>query len=306
MGFFIYISEEIYKTVRNWRDITFSFMLSLLIYGGISYVAYDNWDKLFNSIDDKFYLCYLGPQIWHLFWILILHFALWIVYENKFEILERYKRKGNFPWEKDPTAWNSLYQKTFWNYVINQCLVFPTLSLVLYLFGVESLITKEDFPGFRQIFWQLIFFHFCYDLFLFIEHRLMHYEPLYSWFHKYHHEYNDVVGILGEYYHPVEFALQTTALFIGPKILGGRTHIFTIFLWQMTNIYENIINSYSGYNFPWKPLGILPFKNEAGYHYYHQDKNKGSYSFYYNLFDRIFGYDEEFRRDLREPKLKEM
>lgn len=308
MGLFTYLSEEIYKTVNNCKQIFISFFITFLLYSFFSSLAYQNWNYLLNLHSDDFYFRYLGPQVCHLLYMFSIHLMLCFIYEYKFEVFEQYKHVSAFPWEKDPVGWNRLYNRTFGNYIVNQCLVLPIHGFIFMKFGESYLITKEEFPGFCEMFWQILFFHFCNDLFLFVEHVIMHTNFFYNFIHKFHHEHSNVVGISSDYFHPIEFFLILTAAVIGPNLFnclfGYKVHIFTFVAWQMINIYDNVVQNYSGYNFPWRPNGILPFQNGPGYHYYHQGSSidRGCYSFSYNFFDRIFGWDQEFNREMREAR----
>lgn len=304
MGFFSYVSEEVYKFVSNFKQLVISFLISVCVYGSISYVTYISWDWLMGLHEDKFYFRYFFPQFWHLLWMAVIHLFLCVVYEIKHPLFERYRYVDSWPWEKNPVEWKKLYNRTFWNYVINQCIILPIHAFIFSYVGEPYNLSKEQFPGFFEMFWQVIFFDFCNDVFLFVEHVILHSPSIYQYIHKVHHEYIDVVGISGEYFHPIEFFLASTGTILGPKLLGAQTHMFSYNMWQFTRVYDNIVQNHSGYNFPWRPLGICPFQNGPSYHYYHHDRNVGTFSFNYNFLDRMFGWDTEFRQAVKRGEVK--
>jgi len=304
MGFLPYLSNEMYKVIKNWKRILCSITLTVVIFSSISCIAQKNWDCILGLNADDFYLRYFGPILCHLAGLAFVNLLLNIFYEFKFGAIEEFRSIRNWPWEKDPISWNKLYRRTFYNYLINQCLVLPIHAFIFLSLREAFKTSTNELPGLEELFTQLIFFHFCKDVFLYFEHIVIHKEQFY-FLHKVHHEYTDVIGISSEYFHPVEYFFILTANIFGPILLGGKTHIFTVCIWYMTSVYDNVLQNYSGYNFPLRPQGILPFSNEPNYHYYHQQqKNKGAFSFYYNFFDRFLGLDSDYNVDMR--KLKEM
>ncbi len=88
MGLFTYLSEEIYITVTNFKYLLLSFFSTLLIYSSIIYFAHKKWDCLLNLNTDEegeFYFRFFEPQLWHLFWLIIFHSALCLIYHFKFD-----------------------------------------------------------------------------------------------------------------------------------------------------------------------------------------------------------------------------
>ena len=300
-----YFLEEFSKIIKNYPRIIISFLLTLLIYGSMLQAVKMIWPFL-QSISTPFLFAYLGPQIWHFILLVVFHSFLIVVYKIKLPFFEKYRYLESWPWEEDPYAWAELAKRTFWNYIINQCFVAPTIGYCFSLIGEAYRKDLDSFPSLFELMWQIILFDFINDFLLFIEHVILHTGPMYKYIHKVHHEYTNVVGISGEYFHPLEFILFSIVLNSGPKMFGARVHIFTYFMWQTTRIYDNIIQNHSGYMFPWRPLGMMPFQNGEAYHFYHHSENKGTYSFNYNFFDHIFGYDKSFRKAKNECRYKNL
>jgi sterol desaturase/sphingolipid hydroxylase (fatty acid hydroxylase superfamily) len=297
--------EELSKIKRNFVGIIISFILTIIIYGGMLEIGKFIWPFLLAHTT-PFLFAYLGPQIWHFLLLVVFHTFLLVLYRIKHPFFEKYRYLESWPWEEDPKAWAILANKTFWNYIINQCFVAPAFGYCFSLIGEGYRKDIETFPTLYEMLGQIIIFDVINDFLLWLEHVILHIGPLYRSIHKVHHEYNNVVGISGEYFHPLEFVFFSIVLNSGPKMWGSRTHLFTFFMWQTTRIYDNIIQNHSGFMFPWRPLGMMPFQNGHAYHYYHHSENVGNYAFNYNIFDHIFGWDKHFRKAKKEGRYKNL
>jgi sterol desaturase/sphingolipid hydroxylase (fatty acid hydroxylase superfamily) len=298
-----YINEECGKLKTNFKGITLSFILTLSFYTTLSGIMQAIWPYLLSLSDNYFYLRYFGPQCWKLTVICTIQLFLLFVYKFQPSAIEQYRYVEKWPWEEDKEKWRILRNKTFWNYFINQLVVSPIMFYCFSFIGTPLRVDLDSFPGIFEIVTQVIIFDFINDFVLWSTHVMLHWKSLY-WIHKIHHEYTDVVSISGEYFHPIEFVINSIATVTGPKIWGSNAHIVSYFMWQMTRVYDNIIQNHSGYMFPWRPLGICPFQNGNSYHYWHHDRNVGNYSFNYNFWDRIFGYDRKFQEAKKAGKVK--
>lgn len=135
------------------------------------------------------------------------------------------------------------------------------------------------------------------DLFSFITHGLFHIGPLYTYFHKLHHEYNTTVAIASLHTHIVEAlaagGLSTKVYIMVTAYLFGPIHFSTIIIWNLLRLYEGYA-SHSGYMFSWNPSQIIPFCANDGYHDFHHSHNCGNYGAQLRIWDIVCGTSKPF------------
>ena len=140
-----------------------------------------------------------------------------------------------------------------------------------------------------------------------IAHRILHSKFLYKHVHKVHHTYSQTIGIAGGYAHPVEFIFGNMIPAIIPVILlGSRIHILTVFTWPILRIAAST-NNHSGYDFPWVPWDLLPFRATPDYHEFHHSGGDfgGNYSGQTTILDTIWGTNQKYYKTLKESEKKE-
>jgi sterol desaturase/sphingolipid hydroxylase (fatty acid hydroxylase superfamily) len=136
------------------------------------------------------------------------------------------------------------------------------------------------------------------DSVFFWSHKTLHHPKVYRYIHKQHHEYRTTVGIAAEYAHPLEYVMgNIMPMVLGPKILAGRCHVFTFWLWLMMRIGETI-DGHCGYDFSWSPYRLLPFSGGANYHDYHHSHNTGNFASFFTIWDTICGSNTNYFRFL--------
>jgi sterol desaturase/sphingolipid hydroxylase (fatty acid hydroxylase superfamily) len=117
---------------------------------------------------------------------------------------------------------------------------------------------------------------------------------MYKRVHKLHHKYINTVSIAVEYTHPVEYLLgNIIPAFIPAKILGGKIHFYTFFVWILYRLGESV-DGHCGYAFSWSPFRLVPFSNDGDYHDFHHSHNVGNYSSFFSIWDGFFGTNREF------------
>ena len=90
-------------------------------------------------------------------------------------------------------------------------------------------IDIETFPSLFELMWQTVFCMFMEDTMFYWSHRLLHHPKIYAKIHKKHHEFNNPVGFISEYAHPLEYVLgNVLPTFIGAKILRSNIHFATL------------------------------------------------------------------------------
>lgn len=158
----------------------------------------------------------------------------------------------------------------------------------------------EDIPSLFTLSWQLLFCFYVEDIGFSLAHRLFHEYPiLYKNIHKVHHLYTQAVGISATYTHPIEFVIgNMIPVGIPAIILGRRMHLVTFLMWTSLRILATT-NNHSGYDFPWIPWELLPFKGTPSYHDYHHSGGdfSGNYSGQSNILDSIWGTNKKYLRE---------
>jgi sterol desaturase/sphingolipid hydroxylase (fatty acid hydroxylase superfamily) len=305
MGFVSYVEEESIKLQKNWKQILLSLGITLIVYQLISAFFQSIWPLLLTFHENMFYIRYFGPQVWKLSVMTTIHLFFYYVYTCKPKFMEKFRYVEKWPWEVDAEAWRIFRNRTFWNYFINQIVISPFMFYAFSFIGEPLRVDIKSWPSVIEILVQVIIFDFINDFILWFTHVIINHPKLY-WIHKPHHEYTDVVSISGEFFHPIEFLINSIATVTGPKLWGSNAHIISYFMWQFTRVYDNIVQNHSGYMLPWRPLGICPFQNGNSFHYWHHDRNIGNFSFNYNFYDRIFGFDSKFQEAKKQGKIKFM
>jgi sterol desaturase/sphingolipid hydroxylase (fatty acid hydroxylase superfamily) len=83
-----------------------------------------------------------------------------------------------------------------------------------------------------------------------------------------------------------------------PTMLLGRRQHFTTFLAITILRVIGTTSGHSGYDFPWVPWDILPFKNTPTYHDFHHSGGDfaGNYSGQSWIIDTIWGTNKKYFR----------
>lgn len=128
------------------------------------------------------------------------------------------------------------------------------------------------------------------DAMFYWTHRALHTRMLYAAVHKWHHNYETVVGLSSEHAHPLEFvAGNLIPVIAGPLLL--RAHAFTLFIWVGLRVLISI-DEHCGFTFPFSPVRLLPWGASAEGHDYHHSANTGMYASQFVFWDRLCGTDK--------------
>jgi sterol desaturase/sphingolipid hydroxylase (fatty acid hydroxylase superfamily) len=210
-------------------------------------------------------------------------------------------KEEKWPWIQDPKAWADLLWRSIGLVSFNIGLVQPMALFVLtWSKGYKALNSFQDseLPLVWTLTWQLLFCFYIEDIGFGSTHRLFHQPFFYKHIHKVHHTYTQAVGISGTYTHPVEFIIGNMLPVGLPAILlGQRMHMVTFMLWTGLRIFSTT-NNHCGYDFPWIPYELLPFKGTPSYHDFHHSGGafSGNYSGQTNVLDSIWGTNTTYLR----------
>jgi sterol desaturase/sphingolipid hydroxylase (fatty acid hydroxylase superfamily) len=172
--------------------------------------------------------------------------------------------------------------------------VFIYLTLLATNFKIKTRLEVSELPTVSTLLIQIIICLLIEDFAFHMGHRMLHWKMLYGKVHKIHHEYSNPIGISSIYAHPIEHALGNIVPSVLPvALLGSHIHIVTCCVWTIVRITQTVYN-HSGYEFPWSPLGILPFRATSTYHEYHHSSNVGNFSGSFILWDTILGSNSVF------------
>lgn len=88
---------------------------------------------------------------------------------------------------------------------------------------------------------------------------------------------------------------------LGPKILGSKCHIVTLFTWIVWRTYATA-EVHSGYELAFSPVRMLPFASNFTHlfegssysHDFHHSKNVGNFGSFFTWWDHIMGTDQPF------------
>jgi methylsterol monooxygenase/4-alpha-methyl-delta7-sterol-4alpha-methyl oxidase len=221
----------------------------------------------------------------------IANFCFWVIYKIEHPFFERYKTHDKpWPWKSDPEKWNQLLKQTIKILFINQLIILPILLFISYIVNKESVVrtSYETLPSSGEIIWQTTFLMVIEDFTFYWTHRFLHWDKIYAYIHKQHHQYVNTVSIASEYAHPLEFILSNALPSnIGVLILGHRMHLFTLGMWLILRIFETT-DGHCGYEFSWSPYRLLPMSGSSEYHNFHHLNFKGNYGSFFTIWDTVF------------------
>lgn len=195
------------------------------------------------------------------------------------------------------------YRKA-WSLVLkNEALMIVTASIIGY---DMSLLKEEDFlleaPTFFQWLWQTLLLVMAVDFGVYWGHRIFHYGRFYTWIHKVHHRYHDIISLHSLCTHIVELYSVMFLVFMIPKIFNLLVdiHPLTIYITTFLLTAHNII-SHSGYD---DHLEDITFGLISGskMHMVHHQKSGYNFGFYTYLWDYVFGTKMSYEEMIKEAK----
>jgi len=205
---------------------------------------------------------------------------------------ERYKiNDKQWPWVEDHEKWKKFLINSFKLLSFNMFVIMP-LSMLTYVIKGKAVysLDRNNLPDLFTILWQVLFFMLAEDTAFYWSHRFLHWDKVYPYIHKIHHEYKNTISIAAEHAHPVEYFSNILNNSFGPLLLGfgSGCHIVTYSVWLILRLGETM-DGHCGYEFSWSPYRLLPFSGSSEYHNYHHINYKGNYCSLFTFWDRICG-----------------
>lgn len=170
--------------------------------------------------------------------------AAWKLQPNRFCLMSDY--------------WKATKQALFNQFVVS----LPFGILFMCLWEAVGGSFEAAIPSKTVLVWNFIVIGVLVEIFFYYAHRFMHWNRIYRYIHKKHHEFTTPIAIAAIYAHPVEYLLANMLpVFVGPIVL--RSHLLVVWFWLGVT-HWNTINSHCGYHLPGFPSPL--------YHDYHHFK----------------------------------
>jgi methylsterol monooxygenase len=221
-------------------------------------------------------------MFWCFFWThqisFILSNAFYIILYY-FDLMKESKiDKNPWPWQSDYPKWLEQLKKTIVTITINHFILAPVMALPAYFMGSSPFrLEYETLPSAVEIIWQNLYCVLVDDFFFYWSHRILHWNKIYPYIHKQHHEYISTVGIAVEYAHPIEYVFgNIIPSSIGIFVLGRRMHGYT----ALFNVFRKIVSAtegHSGFELKFSFFKFFPFFAPGDYHAYHHLNFRGNY-----------------------------
>ncbi|EGF79958.1 hypothetical protein BATDEDRAFT_19828 [Batrachochytrium dendrobatidis JAM81] len=250
------------------------------------------WVEIFDGTERPAVRLAIVLFLWHEFVFVTRYIPYMIAdripYFRQFKIQD-VKPITNAQWWKCAT--HVMFHQTFLQ--LPMMMAFHPLAMAL---GMRFLETP--FPTISHLITTSLFFLFMEDFYQYFAHRLLHWGILYKNIHKLHHEFSAPFGIASEYAHPMETLILGLGFFLGPLVwvlTFHDLHVISLAVWLAVRLIQ-VVDSHSGYDFPWSLRHIFPFWAGADFHDYHHMAFVGNYSSSFRWWDWAFGTDNAYQQ----------
>jgi len=275
---------------------------------------------------------YFAPLFWpahieheksfYFYYLIIVHSGIFIlcnvtmyfIYKLEIDFFERYKvHDYEWPWNVNKSEWVKFLKKSILVIAFNQFVCTPFVLIISQYFQKENIVRTdyESLPSLFEALIQIAFFIICEDFGTYWGHRIFHWNVIYPYIHKIHHQYKNTISISSEYAHPIEFlGVNIIPTNLGMLILQRRTHLLTLSMWIIIRIVKTT-EAHSGYQFSWSPFKLLPYQIPSDYHNFHHSSGFNSnYGSFFLFWDSICGtthpdYNKQYKKDKEVKEDKE-
>jgi sterol desaturase/sphingolipid hydroxylase (fatty acid hydroxylase superfamily) len=279
---------------RKGYGLIVAIIISVLYFTVVPKVLHNIFPTLIEGVDIGNFLV-LSAWCAHVGFNFTAYCLSYFVYTSKHPFLERYRiLQKPWPWEENREDWKKLFKEAVGCFLLHQCFITPLLVFIdIKLNGVFCGTGTENFPTIPEIILQCFFCMIVDDFFFYWGHRLLHHPKLYPKVHKIHHRWHHAVIISNECSHPLEYIIANLPAALGPKILGKRMHMTTLWMWIIMRVGESL-DSHCGYEFSWSPYRLLPLSGSTTFHDYHHSTNVGNYGSYFTFWDTFCGTNKDY------------
>jgi len=216
-------------------------------------------------------------------------------------VLYKYKLQDKISFQVKGGRGNPSSKKLFLNLFLNHVCVLLPMNILLYYLSKWNIVPSKfrlgTLPSFFEILWQVVLFVFLEEIGFFYSHWLFHAKPLYTRFHKIHHEFHSPIALAASYVHPIEMIFcNIIPITLGPLLVG--CHIVTFWLWGILAVLGTQVH-HCGFRFPWQPK----FDQQPDFHDYHHENFTSNYGLL-GILDYLHGTDKPWR-NVRKQKSQE-
>lgn len=189
-------------------------------------------------------------------------------------------------------------------YSILTAFIFAAVGYIIFLTPVsvytQTYLTMDE-KGAGYFIMSIIMIIFVHDTYFYWTHRLMHYPPVYRWFHKVHHLSTNPSPWAAMAFHPLEAVVEAGIIVVVAFLFPVHPLAIGIFL-----LFMMLYNVYGHLGYELYPKGfskslIGRWINTSVNHNQHHMYFKGNYGLYFLFWDRFMGtirpdYDERFEK----------
>lgn len=187
-------------------------------------------------------------------------------------------------------------------YSITTAFIFAGIGYIVFLTPVKE-YTQAYFSieerGVGYLILSIALIIVVHDTYFYWTHRLMHYPPVYRWFHKVHHLSVNPSPWAAMAFHPLEAVIEAGIIVVVVFLFPVHPLAIGIFL-----LFMMVYNVYGHLGYELYPKGfsrsmIGKWINTSVNHNQHHQYFKGNYGLYFLFWDRLMGtirgdYDEHF------------
>jgi len=190
-----------------------------------------------------------------------------------------------------PTMWRCFKTLMFLHF----CIEAPMILISHPIFQTLGFIKTTPLPSWTTLITAVLFCFFVEDFYFYWFHRFLHWQRIYKYVHKIHHEHAAPFGIAAEYAHPLETIFLGVGTALGPFLISAYCglHLFTLLFWLFVRVIQTV-EVHTGYNFPWSLNNWLPFWGGAEFHDYHHMAFTNNYASTFTIWDRVFGTNDKY------------
>jgi len=206
--------------------------------------------------------------------------------------LKKYKIQQN-----KTNDWNTMWKCFKWLMFLHFCVEAPLVYVSDPLLSMSGTSKTTPLPPWSRIFFQIAIFFIIEDFYFYWIHRFLHWNAIYQYIHKVHHDHAAPFGITAEYAHPIETICLGLGTVLGPILFSvlGSLHHLTLQVWLFVRVLQTV-EVHSGYNFPWSLNNWIPFWGGAEFHDYHHMSFTNNYSSTFTVWDSVFKTSDKYKK----------
>lgn len=175
------------------------------------------------------------------------------------------------------------------------------LTAIFHKLGWTHIYSRIGRHGWPYFWFSLVALIFLHDTWFYWTHRMMHWKPLFPYFHRVHHQSHNPTPWASFSFQPLEAVVQAMIFPLAALIMP--LHPVVAVLWLL---YMTLMNVFGHLGFEILPAGFVRnrfwrWHNTSVHHNMHHRYVHCNYGLYFNIWDRWMGtnhprYEEEYDR----------